>query len=235
MFLFAKVSLESSVYDPTEICFFPSKRTKEIYNYYMIERIFPYSILTDRGSICISLIFICKLESCAPDLVFRDFLFEVIVKNDVLNKFDTLRKFWEKYGVRNEHLKKKLGYFSIETIDDLCGVTDALNKNSKFFEEFESQSVNKKHKSLRKGASGIEFEDYAKRINSIREIEIFRQLPNQKQKQNRCTIKNNQMIFEEIEKSKFSQINNKRYYFSNGIVCLPYSHPYLKEIVNFKR
>ena len=41
------------------------------------------------------------------------------------------------------------------------------------------------------------------------------------------------MIFEEIEKSKFSQINNKRYYFSNGIVSLPYSHPYLKEI--FKR
>ena len=93
----------------------------------MIVRVFPYSIITDTDSICIFLIFIRKLESCAPDLVFRDFLFEVIVKNDVLNKFDTLRKFWEKYGVRNEHLKKKLGYFSIETIDDLCGVTDALN------------------------------------------------------------------------------------------------------------
>ena len=56
----------------------------------------------------------------------------------------------------------------------------------------------------------MEFEDYAKRINSIKEIETFGQLPKEKQKQNRFTIKNNQMILEEIEKSKFSQINNKK-------------------------
>ena len=30
------------------------------------------------------------------------------------------------------------------------------------------------------------------------------------------------MVLEEIEKSKFAQINNKRYYFSNGIVSLPF-------------
>ena len=56
----------------------------------------------------------------------------------------------------------------------------------------------------------MKFEDYAERINSIREIETFAQLPKEKQKQNRFTIKNNQMILEEIEKSKFAQINNKR-------------------------
>ena len=43
------------------------------------------------------------------------------------------------------------------------------------------------------------------------------------------------MILEETEKSKFVQINNKRYYFSNGILSLPFSYPFLKEIVNFKR
>ena len=30
------------------------------------------------------------------------------------------------------------------------------------------------------------------------------------------------MVLEEIEKSKFAQINNKRYYFSNGTVSLPF-------------
>ena len=38
------------------------------------------------------------------------------------------------------------------------------------------------------------------------------------------------MILEEIEKSKFEQINDKRYYFSYGIVSLPFSNPFLKEL-----
>ena len=70
MLMFPKVSLESFVYDLTEIFFFLNERAKEIYSYYMIERIFPYSILTDMDSICIFFIFICKPESCAPDSVF---------------------------------------------------------------------------------------------------------------------------------------------------------------------
>ena len=43
------------------------------------------------------------------------------------------------------------------------------------------------------------------------------------------------MILEETEKSKLPQINDKRYYFSNRIVSLLFSHPFLKEIVDFKR
>ena len=43
------------------------------------------------------------------------------------------------------------------------------------------------------------------------------------------------MILEEIEKSKFSQINNKRYSFSNDIVSLPFSDPVLTNINKFKR
>ena len=139
----------------------------------MIEIIFPYSILTDTDSICLFFIFICKPESCAPDSVFWNVLFEVKIKNDVLHRFDTSHKFWEKYRVRNEHLKITLGYFSIENIDDLYVVTVAVNPKE-YFEEFEGQSVNKKHKGLRKGASRMEFEDYAKRINSIRDILDFR-------------------------------------------------------------
>ena len=50
----------------------------------------------------------------------------------------------------------------------------------------------------------MEFADYAKAINSKRVIETFRQLRKEKQKQNRFTIKNNQMILEKIEKSKLT-------------------------------
>ena len=67
----------------------------------------------------------------------------------------------------------------------------------------------------------------------IKEIETFGQLT--QQKQDRYLIKKNEMSLEEIEKSKFAPINDKRYHFSDSIVPLPFSHPLLHEIVEFKR
>lgn len=61
--------------------------------------------------------------------------------------------------MRNANLRKKLGYFSIENIDDPYLVIVAV-KPKEYFEQFESDNVNKKHKWLRKGASGMEFENY---------------------------------------------------------------------------
>ena len=62
----------------------------------------------------------------------------------------------------------------------------------------------------------MEFENYLKRINSIKEIETnFDQLNQGKQNENRFSIKRNEMVLEEIEKSKFAQINDKRRYFSD--------------------
>ena len=55
-------------------------------------------------------------------------------------------------------------------------VTIAVNRKE-YFEGFKSENLNKKHKGLRKGALGMEFEDYAKRINSIREIENLSKSP----------------------------------------------------------
>ena len=37
-----------------------------------------------------------------------------------------------------------------------------------------------------------------------------------------------------ILKPKFKQLNDKRFYFSDGIVSLPFSHPYLKCLTEYK-
>ena len=81
----------------------------------------------------------------------------------------------------------------------------------------------------------MEFENYAKRINSVKEIENYCQNQPEKQKQNRFAIKENKMILKEIEKSKFLQINDKRYYFSDRIVSFPFFHPLLHEIIHFRK
>ena len=52
---------------------------------------------------------------------------------------------------------KKKGYFSIENIDDPCVELVVVN-SKEYCEEFKSQSVNKKHKGLKKGTSGMELQ-----------------------------------------------------------------------------
>ena len=43
------------------------------------------------------------------------------------------------------------------------------------------------------------------------------------------------MIMSSINKEQFASLNDKRYYFSDGIVSLPYSHPLLTEMRNYKK
>ena len=72
-----------------------------------------------------------------------------------MHRFDTSHKFWKKYGVKNEHLKKKFDYFSIENIDDPYVVTVAVNPKE-YFQEFDSQSYKKKNiKDLEKGQANL--------------------------------------------------------------------------------
>ena len=42
------------------------------------------------------------------------------------------------------------------------------------------------------------------------------------------------MVLETVQRKKFSQLNNKKYYFQCGIVSLPFAHPHLCKINQFK-
>ena len=92
---------------------------------YMIESIFPYSVLTDTDCICIFYIFICKPSCNVPNEKFCDVLFEVIINNKILHWFGTSHEFGDRFNVKNKDLRKKLSYF--ENIDDPCLVTVAVN------------------------------------------------------------------------------------------------------------
>ena len=116
------------------------------------------------------------------DKKFRNCPFEIITENEVSSRFDTSDEFWERFGVQDKALQKKLGYYKVEHIDDPCLATVAVNPKD-YLEYFESENVNKKHKGLEKGSKRMEFEHCAKRINSVREIESFGQLSPEKHTQ----------------------------------------------------
>ena len=80
----------------------------------------------------------------------------------------------------------------------------SIQKNT--FKTFERENVKKKHKRLINSAKGIDFGNYSKRINSVRDIKNSGQL-----------------------------LPDKKYYFCNGMVSPSFFHPHLKEIVAFKQ
>ena len=47
--------------------------------------------------------------------------------------------------------------------------------------------------------------------------------------QKRLQVVNESMQMKSVSKVQFGQLNDKRFYFSNGIISLPYGHPYLEK------
>ena len=48
--------------------------------------------------------------------------------------------------------------------------------------------------------------------------------------QKRFQIINESMQMKSVSKVEFGQLNDKRLYFSNGLISLPYGHPYLEDL-----
>ena len=51
---------------------------------------------------------------------------------------------------------------------------------------------------------------------------------------NEICCKKRDMVTTKVTKTKYSQLNDKNFYFPNGIVLLPFGHPSLEEISEFK-
>ena len=53
--------------------------------------------------------------------------------------------------------------------------------------------------------------------------------------QKRLQVKNTNMIMTSVNKVKFASLNDKRYYGSDGTVSLPFGHPLLNEVREYKK
>ena len=233
MLMFAKLSIKSFVYDLIDVFCFPNEKIREIYNKYQIEKCYLYQNLTDTDSTSLFFVFICELESVLPESEARKVIFECMINSDVLQRLDTSHDFWKKYNVQDKTKKKEMGLFEIENIDNANICTIAVNPKE-YFEKFKNKNINKKHKGVRKNTKGMDFQRYADRIKELR-FDLRDDEPQEKVIQKRLQVKNTEMIMTSTNKVKFAQLNDKRYYFSDGIVSLPFGHPLLEEIRNYKK
>ena len=104
-----------------------------------------------------------------------------------------------------------------------------------YLELFKEINLNKKHKGIKKGSSQLGFENFSQIIKSLVNFDTFEKPPCDTKKVSRLTVLAGEMVKTSAIKTKFSQLNDERFYFPDGIVSLPFHHPVLAEINEFKQ
>ena len=82
----------------------------------------------------------------------------------------------------------------------------------------------------------MNFENYPARIKDLRyDLDFDCGTKEEKVKQRRLQVINTNMTMTTANKVRFASLNDKRYYFSDGIVSLPFGHPSLKTVREYKK
>ena len=170
-----------------------------------------YLNLTDTGSCSSFFNFICKKECTIKESESRNLIFEILKQSEIAYKIRKIRYFW-----------------SI-----LVSIWVARLWLTQYFEKFENRTLNKKHQGVRRDTKRMNFESYAEGIETLREPGNER---NKKQiLQKRLQVTNTKMKITSINTVQFTSLNDKRYYFSDGILSLLYRHILLSKIFQIKK
>ena len=159
LLMFAKLSLKSFIYSLVELLAFPEENpiVQQIYDKYNIEWIYCYHVLTDTDSTSLQFIIVSDPNSTFPECDVRDILFEIFSRTKIRNRFDKSDEFWKKFDVHMPQNQKVLGLYVVENINDPYLVTLAVNPKE-YLEYFKRENMNKKHKGIKKGSVGMDFE-----------------------------------------------------------------------------
>lgn len=193
-----------------------------------------YHIITDADSTSLQYLFVSDPASNIVDGMYRDIIFEVIIASEICNRFDTCHKFWDKFGARKPFLHNCLGYFSIESTDNSCYLRIARNPKE-YFEIFEKSEINKKHRGIKNGSSGMNFKNYASRIVSLTNFNYFEKAQVDYKEVARLTVNLGEMQRKTLLKNFFSQFTDKKFYFSDAVTSLPLFHLLLKAQAGHKK
>ena len=77
---------------------------------------------------------------------------------------------------RKENKRKKLGYHKIENIGNPCLLTMAADPKE-YLELLKDRVLNKKHKGIKKGSSGLGFENFTQRMKPLVNFNTFEDPP----------------------------------------------------------
>ena len=81
----------------------------------------------------------------------------------------------------------------------------------------------------------MDYENYTERIKPLYNFDSFKKPKTDSKPMVNISVKTGEMTTRKIVKSKFSQLNDKRFYFPNAIISLPFGHSALKELDDLKK
>ena len=109
-----------------------------------------------------------------------------MIKSKIYERLDLSDDFWDQFGVQNKKLKKQVGLFEIESINQANVTTIALNPKE-CYERFVDHSDDEKHKGLKKSTRSMNFDSYSSRLADLNEFskEFFKKPKKNQQKSSR--------------------------------------------------
>ena len=105
--------------------------------------------MSDTGSTSTSYVFICNLSCSVYEKTAKNVILEVLIKSKVFNRLDLSDDFWEQFNVQNKDLKRQVGLYEVENIDNTNILTIAINPKE-YFEKYKDYSINKRQKAREK-------------------------------------------------------------------------------------
>ena len=127
MLMFAKTSIQSFNYDVIDVFIFPDKTVQKIYDKNRIKNCLLLQNVTDTDSTSLTFIFICYKDCIVKESEACNLIFKIIINSKVFEWLDLADELYEHFGVRNEKLKKQVGLYEVENIDNPTMVTIAIN------------------------------------------------------------------------------------------------------------
>ena len=76
----------------------------------------------------------------------------------------------------------------------------------------------------------MDFDSYSERLSDLNEFPRDYIKNSQKKLQKMSQIIHESMQMKSVSKVQFVQSNDKRFYFPNGLISLPFGHPYLENL-----
>ena len=81
----------------------------------------------------------------------------------------------------------------------------------------------------------MEYENYAERIKPLIDFKTYKKPKPDIKDVVRISVKKGEITMYSFKKNKFSQLNDKQFYFPNAIVSVPFGHFSLAEIDKYKK
>ena len=161
--MLSKLSLKCFAYDFIETFCFPTEEIRNIFSQHSKIKCHLYWDLTDIDSRSFFIMLICEIHCSLKESEARQLIFEILSKSETKNSLDTSHGYYKKFSIHNGNLRKQMGLYKVENIDNPNVCTIVVNPKE-YFEKFRNKSINKKHKGVIKDTKGMCFEDYPHRI-----------------------------------------------------------------------